>query len=146
MKHMFTIKILTKNVSFWLVVICMLSCNRGPADGFYCAEVTYKHIRTGKNLTQKLLVEVKDNQLTQIVFPEDQADTSAIITQKIPDNGQMAIQNKNGASYYVKMVGSAEKCRNASLMVQCKGLKKNGERCQRMTDHPSGTCWQHRKG
>jgi hypothetical protein len=137
---------ITKNISFWLVIAIVLSCNRGPSDGFYCAEVTYKHIRTGKNLTQKLLVEVKDNQLTQIVFPEDQADTTTIIPQRIPDNGEIAILNQKGSSCFVKMIGSAEKCRNVSLMVQCKGQKKNGERCQRMTDHPSGTCWQHRKG
>jgi hypothetical protein len=127
-----------------LFYFLIISCKSKPADGLYCADVTYKHVRTGKNLTQKLLVDVKDNHITHIAFPEDNADTSAIIPNLIPDNGQMAILTKNGLSYFVKMVGPAEKCRLASNMVQCKGQKKNGERCQRMTDHPSATCWQHR--
>jgi hypothetical protein len=128
----------------FILVAFIFSCKNGPTDGMYCAEVKYRHIRTGRNLTQKLLVEVKDRQLTHIVFPEDNADTSALIPQNIPDEGKVTVLSGAGAAYYIKMIGSAEKCSQAVNMVQCKGMKKNGERCQRMTDHPSGTCWQHR--
>jgi hypothetical protein len=125
-------------------IIYLVSCKSGPPDGMYCAEVKYRHIRTGRNLTQKLLVEVNDRQLTKIVFPDDNADTSALIPQNIPDEGKVTVLSRSGDAYYVKMIGTAEKCSQAVNLVQCRGMKKNGERCQRLTDHPSGTCWQHR--
>jgi len=125
-------------------VSCFFSCKNGPKDGLYCAEIKYRHVDTGRNLTQKLLVEIKAEKLVQIVFPEGNADSTTLRPQVVPDDGKVTILSESGAAYYVTMIGSADKCSNALNATQCKGLKKNGERCQRMTDHGSGLCWQHR--
>ena len=128
-----------------IVFSSLPSCKKGAPDGQYCAEVTFKHEEKGKMTKYKLLVEVQDNQLNSIRFPEGHYDTTAIPPTIISDKGTCTVVSAKGQMYQVEMKGPAEKCLNATNLVQCMGRAKNGARCKRMTDNTGGYCWQHQQ-
>jgi hypothetical protein len=135
---------MNKLVGIYILTLLSLSaCRKGAPDGTYCADVAFKNADTGKKVNYALVVEVKDQQLVQIVFPKGHSDTSSIPATKISDKGTCTVMSAAGQLYNVKMKGPAEKCLDASNMVQCLGHSKDGDRCKRMSDKPNGFCWQH---
>ncbi|HRO07554.1 MAG TPA: hypothetical protein PK047_01720 [Saprospiraceae bacterium] len=121
------------------------SCKKVPKDGNYCAKVTYQKENSKKTGNFTLIVEVKNNQLVDISFPEGYYDISAIKPVDIPADGKFTAVSASGYVYKLQMIGPAEKCQKAVNMVQCKGTTSSGKRCQRYTDNKSGYCWQHKK-
>ena len=130
-----------------------LSCKQKPPDGNYCAKVIYSKPGAKKPVYEMMIVEVKDNQLTDILFPDEHSDTSAIKPAMIPLDGKLTVISLSGQVYKIEMKGAPEKCISGSKTkskkssnaesTQCKGKSKDGKRCQRMTDNKNGLCWQH---
>ncbi|MBK8517491.1 MAG: hypothetical protein IPL55_14745 [Saprospiraceae bacterium] len=126
-----------------LVALMVPGCKQKPPDGNYCAKVLYQNPDTKKQSSYTLIVEVKDNKLTDISFPEEHYDQSEITAVEIPKDGKVTVVSKSGNVYKVEMKGPAEECMKAVNMVQCKGKSKSGSRCKRYTGNKSGFCWQH---
>ncbi len=142
MKNKIIQKLKKINIIIFFLLL-LISCKKGAPDGSYCAEVSFKHQETNEMTKYKLLVEVKDQQLQHISFPNGHYDTSSIPVTLIPDNGKCTLVSSMGQMYQVDMKGNAEKCLNASNLVQCRGRVKDGVRCKRLTDKHNGLCWQH---
>ncbi len=147
MKQFFSYRFLFLSllISLFIGSATLSGCKRTPKDGNYCAKVIYQKEDSKKNGTFTIIVEVKNNQLVDISFPEGHYDTSGIKPVDIPVDGKFTAVSQAGYIYMVQMEGPAEKCIKASNMVQCKGTTSSGKRCQRYTDNKSGFCWQHNK-
>jgi len=126
-----------------LVILSVPGCKKKPPDGNYCAKVMYQNPAVNKQSSYTLIVEVKDNKLMDISFPEEHYDQSEIKATEIPTDGKVTVVSKSGNVYKVEMKGPAEECLNAVNMLQCKGLSKDGKRCKRFTSNKNGLCWQH---
>ena len=126
-----------------LVILSVLGCKKKPPDGNYCAKVMYQNPAVNKQSSYTLIVEVKDNKLMDISFPEEHYDQSEIKATEIPTDGKVTVVSKSGNVYKVEMKGPAEECLNAVNMLQCKGKSKDGNRCKRFTSNKNGLCWQH---
>jgi len=126
-----------------LVILSVLGCKKKPPDGNYCAKVMYQNPAVNKQSFYTLIVEVKDNKLFDISFPEEHYDQSEIKATEIPTDGKVTVVSKSGNVYKVEMKGPAEECVNAVNMLQCKGKSKDGNRCKRFTSNKNGLCWQH---
>ena len=131
-------------IFFFTLILTSLSCKKGPPDGNYCAKVLYQHPEHKGQSSYTLIVEVKDNQLIDISFPEEHYDHSAIKAVKIPIDGKVTVVSQSGSVYKVEMKGPAEECLKAINMLQCKGTSKEGKRCKRFTPNKNGLCWQHK--
>ena len=125
------------------IMLAITSCKKTPPDGNYCAKVIYADSGSKKSAFYSLIVEVKDNKLIDISFPEEHSDQSEIKAVEIPNDGKVTVVSQSGSVYKVEMKGPAEKCLNAINMLQCKGLSKDGKRCKRFTGNKNGLCWQH---
>jgi hypothetical protein len=130
-------------IFLFMVIFTIPSCKKSPPDGNYCAKVIFQNPDVKKQSTYTLIVEVKDNKLIDISFPEEHYDQSQIKPTEIPSDGKVTVVSQSGSVYRVEMKGPAEKCMNAVNMVQCKGLSKDGKRCKRFTGNKNGLCWQH---
>lgn len=126
------------------ILLLFTSCKKTPPDGNYCAKVIFSNSAIKKQSYYTLIVEVKDNKLTDISFPEEHFDQSEIKPVEIPKDGKVTVVSNSGNVYKVEMKGPAEDCLNAVNMVQCKGKSKGGNRCKRFTSNKSGFCWQHK--
>ena len=114
--------------------------------GSYCAEVTYSNANTGTHSNYSLLVDVKDNQVICIHWPQGgQLDLDHFNPVQISSDSTSQIQTFEGKQYRVKIVGPESACseRFQGQLHHCKGTTKEGKRCKRMTDNPSGYCYQH---
>ena len=117
----------------------------GYPDDIYCAEVSYFNPRTGTRSAYTLKVEVQENEVVQINFPNggwiDQNDFSDAFLE---DDGTTSFVLDNGYQYDIAIIGNAFECLdNVPAAVQCRGLNKRGKQCGRLTDNPNGLCWQH---
>lgn len=138
---------------YWVYFLVFLylpfSCKQKPPDGSYCAKVSFTQPDAKRQTHEMLLVDVKDNVLTKIYFPEDHFDLSPIKSTTIPQDGKLTITSTAGYMYKIEMKGAPEKCKTRSKksgqkhMAQCKGKSQDGKRCQRTTDNRNGFCWQH---
>lgn len=133
-----------KCILFFTLILTGLSCKKGPPDGNYCAKVIYQNPDAKKQSSYTLIVEVKDNQLISISFPEEHYDHSAIKAIKIPTEGKLTVVSQSGSVYKVEMKGPADECMKAVNMVQCKAKSKDGKRCKRFTANKNALCWQHK--
>ena len=130
-------------IFLFLAILAIPACKKKPPDGNYCAKVMYQNPAVNKQSSYTLIVEVKDNKLMDISFPEEHYDQSEIKATEIPTDGKVTVVSKSGNVYKVEMKGPAEECLNAVNMLQCKGLSKDGRRCKRFTSNKNGLCWQH---
>jgi hypothetical protein len=125
------------------IMLAITSCKKTPPDGNYCAKVIYADSDSKKSAFYTLIVEVKENKLVDISFPEEHSDQSEIKAVEIPTDGKVTVVSQSGNVYKVEMKGPAEECLKAVNMVQCKGKSKDGSRCKRLTSNKNGLCWQH---
>lgn len=136
------------------LLISTIGCKKTPPDGDYCAKVSFVKAGNKRLTSYDIIVEVKKNQLVDILFPIDHQDSSSIKPVNIPENGKFTAVSQSGVAYKIEMKGAPEKCLQTSRKkknenplktkkVQCKGKNKDGKRCQRLTDNKSGFCWQH---
>lgn len=128
----------------FLVILVVSGCKKRPPDGNYCAKIIYQNPAAKKQSSYTLIVEVKENKLIDISFPEEHYDQSDIKAMEIPADGKVTVVSQAGNVYKVEMKGPAEECIKAVNMVQCKGKSKDGTRCKRLTGNKNGLCWQHK--
>jgi hypothetical protein len=134
---------MAKFLILFTIILFIPGCKKTPPDGSYCAKVSYAQSGAKKQSFYTLIVEIKDNKLIDISFPEEHYDQSEIKPIEIPKDGKFTAVSQSGNVYKVEMKGPAEECLNAVNMLQCKGKSKDGQRCKRLTSNKSGFCWQH---
>lgn len=82
----------------------------GYEDGTYCAEVDYYYSETGTSSTYTLEVEIENNQLTVIKWPNGGwLDDSHFSTPDI-SNGEASFSSDRGVDYTVRIIGSEGDC------------------------------------
>jgi hypothetical protein len=114
-------------------------------DDTYCAEVAYYNPGTGTNSSYTLTIEVEDNEVTQINFPNGGwLDNDHFSDAALDDEGSTSFTSDKGYDYEIKIIGRSGDCLvNVPSAVQCIGMTKYGRRCKNVTDHPNQLCWQH---
>ncbi len=112
-------------------------------DGTYCAEVEYYNPNTGTQSSYTLTVEVTDNEITQINFPQGWLDNDNF-TAELDENGDASFTSDAGYDYDVHIIGGESGCfESMPAAEQCTGITEDGERCRHLTDNANGLCWQH---
>ncbi len=114
------------------------------SDGDYCAEVEYYNPNTGTESSYTLTVEVSNNEIVKINFPNGGYMDDEISDGTLDSSGETTFTNHKGYQYRVKIVGDAAGCYESVPMAeQCQGITEDGDQCQNETDNASGYCWQH---
>ena len=76
----------------------------GFEDGTYSASVDYYNPSTGYSATYSLTVEVYNNQVTTIYFPNDgYLDEDHIWPDELDENGFVSIEGEDGKTYDVQI-------------------------------------------
>ncbi len=113
-------------------------------DGGYCAEVTYYNPKTGRQSNYTLTIEVDDNELEKINFPQGYLDNEHFGIEEFDSDGELSFTSDRGYNYTVKIIGKSSGCFDGvPRAYQCIGVTEDGSQCEHMTDNPSGYCWQH---
>lgn len=80
------------------------------SDGTYCAEIEYYYSKTGTRSTYILVVEVEDNKLTVIHWPNGGwLDDSHFYPPDISD-GYAKFESDIGAEYTINIIGDEDDC------------------------------------
>lgn len=80
---------------------------QGYSDGEYCAEIEYYNPRTGTRSTYTLNVEVENNELTVIHWPNGGwLDNSHFSSEELDSNGYCSFTSDSGYEYEVQIKGS----------------------------------------
>ena len=75
-------------------------------DGAYCADVTYHNSNTGTTNTYTLYVEVEDNSLTVIHWPNGGwLDKSHFSPEELDDSGHCSFTSDKGYEYEIQING-----------------------------------------
>jgi hypothetical protein len=82
----------------------------GYADGTYCAEVTYYYSPTGTNSTYTLLVDVQDNHLVKIHWPNGGWLDETHYNGPDIEDGDASFTSDVGANYNVRIQGEEGSC------------------------------------
>jgi hypothetical protein len=78
-------------------------------DGTYCADVTYHNPNTGTTNTYTLNVEVEDNSVTEIHWPNGGSlDESHFSAEELDDSGHCSFTSDKGYEYEIQING--EEC------------------------------------
>ena len=113
-------------------------------DGEYCAEIIYYNSNTGRESNYTLTIEVYDNVLERINFPNGWLDTDHYGYVEFNEDGYVSFTSDRGYDYTVQIIGEAYGCFvDVPRAYQCRGITKDGNQCKHLTDNPSGYCWQH---
>jgi hypothetical protein len=76
----------------------------GFEDGSYSATVDYYNPSTGYSATYSLTVEVYNNQVTTIYFPNDgYLDEDHIWPDELDENGFVSIEGEDGKTYNIQI-------------------------------------------
>jgi len=82
----------------------------GYSDGTYCAEIEYYYSKTGTRSTYTLEVEIEDNELTIIHWPNGGwLDDSHFYPPDISD-GYAEFESDQGVEYTVEIIGEEGDC------------------------------------
>jgi len=82
----------------------------GYEDGTYCAEIDYYYSETGTSSTYTLEVEIENNELTIIHWPNDGwLDDSHFLPPDISD-GEVSFTSYRGVDYTVRIIGKEGEC------------------------------------
>src|SRR5690606_2376512 len=118
--------------------------DEGYKDGEYCAEVDYYKPNSGTQSSYTITVEVSDNAVSRINFPNGGYIDDEISDGSLDSSGEASFTNNKGYQYNVKIVGDAAGCfESVPMTEQCLGITEDGDQCQNETDNASGYCWQH---
>jgi hypothetical protein len=116
----------------------------GILEGEYCAKITYYNPNTGRESNYTLTIEVYDNELEKINFPNGWLDDDHFGNAVFAEDGYVSFTSDRGYDYTVQIIGEAYGCfDNVPRAYQCIGLTNAGAQCKHLTDNPSGYCWQH---
>jgi hypothetical protein len=77
------------------------------SDGIYCAEISYFNPETGTSSNYTLNVEVENNEITKIYWPNGgQLDESHFIPEELDENGFCEFTSDKGYKYEIHIKGS----------------------------------------
>lgn len=114
------------------------------ADGDYCAEVSYYNSNTGTQSSYTLTIEVSNNEVVKINFPNGGYFDDEITNGILDSSGEATFTSNKGYDYTVQITGDAGDCfEDVAMAEQCNGITEDGDQCQNETDNPNGFCWQH---
>lgn len=92
------------------------SDENGYSDGTYCADIDYYYSETGTSSTYTLLVEIENNELTVIHWPNGgQLDDSHFTPPDI-SSGEASFSSDRGVDYTVKIIGNEGDCLTSSYV------------------------------
>ncbi len=100
----------------------------GFKDGKYCAEVTYYYNRTQKTAKYTLDVEIADNELIAIYWPNGGWLDDTHFTPPDISEGKASFTSDRGVDYNVRIIGREGDCeldQNASTEEEILGLTEN---------------------
>lgn len=118
--------------------------DEGYSDGNYCAEVDYYNPNSGTQSSYTLTVEVADNSVVRVNFPNGGYMDDEISDGALDSSGETSFTNYKGYQYTVKIIGDESGCfESVPMAEQCLGITEDGDQCQNETDNESGYCWQH---
>ncbi|PAM95515.1 hypothetical protein B4N84_09615 [Flavobacterium sp. IR1] len=83
-------------------------------DGTYCAEIDYYYSETGTSSTYTLLVEIENNELTEIHWPNGGWLDNSHFTPPDISNGEASFTSDRGVDYTVKIIGNDGDCVTSS--------------------------------
>jgi hypothetical protein len=112
-------------------------------DGTYCAEIEYYNPNTGTSSNYTLTIEVNDNQLEQLNWPNG-GYLDDFSNVEFDEDGYAEFTTDKGYDYTVQITGDTGDCfENVPMAEQCNGITEAGDQCENQTDNYSGYCWQH---
>ncbi|MBK5214781.1 MAG: hypothetical protein JJE55_14100 [Flavobacteriaceae bacterium] len=132
-----------------------IACD-GYCDGTYCAEIDYYYDKTGTQSTYTLKVEIEDNELVKIYWPNGGwLDSSHYNPPDISD-GYASFESYEGIEYTIDIIGDGDDCyydgsaqseddfideENDKICPQCGGQKSISDKyCEDCTDEIENTC------
>ncbi|WP_235830903.1 hypothetical protein [Flavobacterium ustbae] len=86
----------------------------GYPDGTYCAEIDYYYSETGTSSTYTLLVEIENNELTVIHWPNEGWLDDSHFTPPDISNGEASFTSDEGVDYTIRIIGNEENCSTSS--------------------------------
>lgn len=99
----------------------------GYEDGEYCAEVEYFYDKTGTNSTYTLKVEIVNNKLVKIYWPNGGwLDESHFIPPNI-NNGEANFESDQGVDYSIKIIGKSSDCNYSTNVIDENDLIQESE-------------------
>jgi hypothetical protein len=121
--------------------------NSKYADGVFCAEVYYYNPNTATHSKYTLTVEVENNEVIQINWPNSGwLDNDHFYNAELDDNGYTNFTSDKGYDYEIQIIGEAAGCfTNVPMARQCIGTTNDGDQCENMTDNPNSLCWMHQE-
>lgn len=119
-------------------------CKQTSYNGRYCADVQYYNPNSGTSSDYKLIVNVLDNQLVKLDFPQGYLADADLPSAVFSSTGHTSFTLPNGYKYSIEIAGPESNCFDGALKPsQCKGITKKGERCRKLTDNANGLCHIH---
>jgi len=114
-------------------------------DNKYCANINYYNPNTGRHSTYRLTVDVADNKVIQLDFPNGGVlDEDHFNAPVLNEEGEASFTNDKGYEYEVLILGQTDNCFDGVPMAeQCEGTTRRGLRCKHLTDNANKLCWQH---
>lgn len=113
----------------------------GYKDGSYCAEVDYYYSETGTKSTYTLLVDIENNELVKIYWPNSGwLDNSHFSSPNI-QSGQADFTSDRGVEYSIKILGKDEDCeisnnvKDENTLIQEKEDNENQEEIKKNDDN-----------
>jgi hypothetical protein len=109
-------------------------------DGTYCAEIDYYYSETGTSSTYTLLVEIENNELTEIHWPNGGWLDNSHFTPPDISTGEASFTSDRGVDYTVKIIGNDGDCNTTSYvtdeddLIQQKEDEKGEEEYKRRQD------------
>jgi hypothetical protein len=92
------------------------SDQNGYSDGTYCAEIYYYYSETGTSSTYTLLVEIENNELTVIHWPNGGWLDDSHFTPPDISSGETSFTSDRGVDYTVKIIGNEGDCTTSSYV------------------------------
>jgi hypothetical protein len=135
-------------ILFILILLPIFSCDLESQsyNGVYCADVHYYNPNTGTDSEYVLTVEVENNELQKVNFPNGWMDEDEFGNINVNKKGACSYTLDKGQRYDIQITKKGKDCFNSvPRAIQCNGITKKGNRCKRMTDNPSGLCNQHQR-
>lgn len=85
-------------------------------DGTYCAEIDYYYSETGTNSTYTLLVEIENNELIEIHWPNGGWLDDSHFTPPDISGGEASFTSDRGVDYTIKIIGKDGDCYTSSYV------------------------------
>lgn len=86
----------------------------GYPDGTYCAEIDYYYSETGTSSTYTLLVEIENNELIEIHWPNGGWLDDSHFTPPDISSGEASFTSDRGVDYKIKIIGNNGNCNTSS--------------------------------